>query len=142
MYVETTFNERNADPDDNDQPDKNRSFSRTSRPNPVKLETSPKKQPATDLTMETLGALHDDQAFFPSGILSFFGINEGVAEDTREEEQIDGECGTMTTSYDVPDPSTKITCETKLRYFWILIFYVFLPLGDLISDAIITGNVS
>ena len=112
----------------------------TVRTIPAKL--TPKKQQTPELTIEALGALHDDQAFFPSGILSFFGINEGVAEDTREEEQIDGECGTMTTSYDVPDPSTKITCETKLRYFWILIFYVFLPLGDLISDAIITGNVS
>jgi len=112
----------------------------TARKIPCKI--TPKKQPTTDLTMEALGALHDDQAFFPSGILSFFGINEGVAENTHGGEQIDKECGTMTTTYDVPDPSTKITRETKLRYSWIFIFYVFLPFGDLISDAIITGNVS
>jgi len=101
-----------------------------------------KKRQTPELSMEAIGALHDDKAFFPSGIVSFFGINEGVAEDTRGGEQIDRECGTMTTTYDVPDPSTKITRETKLRYSWIFIFYVFLPFGDLISDAIITGNVS
>ena len=137
MYAETTMSNPNPE---NGPPGENSSFIRTARTNLGKPTT--KKQPTTDLTMEALGALHDDQAFFPSGILSFFGINEGVAEDTRGGEQIDRECGTMTTTYDVPDPSTKITRETKLRYSWIFIFYVFLPLGDLISDAIITGNVS
>ena len=140
MYAETTFIERNPDPDENAQPSKKSSLIPAARISPGKLK--PKKQPTTDLTMEAIGALHDDQAFFPSGILSFFGINEGVAENTHGGEQIDKECGTMTTTYDVPDPSTKITRETKLRYSWIFIFYVFLPLGDLISDAIITGHVS
>ena len=129
-----------SNPDENGPPGENSTLIRTSRTNPGKLK--PKKQPTTDLTMEAIGALHDDQAFFPSGILSFFGINEGVAENTLGGEQIDKECGTMTTTYDVPDPSTKITRATKLRYSWIFIFYVFLPFGDLISDAIITGNVS
>ena len=140
MFTDTTFNERNPDPDENSQLARNSALISTARTNSGKLK--PNKQPTTDLTMEALGALHDDQAFFPSGILSFFGINEGVAEDTHGGEQIDRECGTMTTTYDVPDPSTKITRDTKLRYSWIIIFYVFLPLGDLISDAIITGNVS
>ena len=93
------------------------------------------------MTNKSIGALHDNQEFFPSGILSSFGINEGIEEDTRGEEQIEKETYDETT-YDVPDPSTKIELETKLRYAWIFIFYIIFPLGDLISDAIVTGNVS
>ena len=50
----------------------------------------------TGITEETIGALHDNKEFFPSGILSAFGINEGLEEDTHGGEQIDRECNTMT----------------------------------------------
>ena len=49
---------------------------------------------------------------------------------------------TITTTYDVPNQDKSIKRETKLRYLWIIVFYCFFPLCDLISDAIITGIVS
>ena len=59
--------------------------------------------------MGTVGALHDNQEFFPSGILSVFGINEGVVSGALGDEQIDVEGGNMTTSYDVPDRVSRRT---------------------------------
>jgi len=129
MYAETSMNDPNPDLDD---------------PNDIANRSSNKtpSRSVTELTTETVGALHDNQEFFPSGILSVFGINEGVISGSLGGEQIDVEGGNMTTSYDVPDETTKMKRETKLRYSWIFIFYFLFPLGDLISDVIITGIVS
>ena len=93
-----------------------------------------------ELTMETVAALHDNQEFFPSGGLKFIGINEGVEKDADGGQPAEMEF--PDTTYDVPDQSNDMKRDTKLRYSWIFMFYYFLPLGDIISDAIITGIVS
>ena len=137
MYNETCIdNETTSDSDESNE----NCTSISSSPSEINIRNNG-NIPAKGLTMESVGALHDNQAFFPSGILSAFGLNEGVAGDALGAEQVDVEGGNMTTSYDVSDESTKMKLETKLRYSWIVIFYYVLPLGDLISDAIITGIV-
>ena len=92
------------------------------------------------LTTECIAGLHDNKEFFPSGGLKLIGINEGIQENSNGGLPIAEEF--PDTTYDVREKSTDITSDTIIRYCWIVMFYWLLPLGDLISDAIITGIVS
>ena len=115
------------------------------------LQTRSAEMDQSGLTPKTLSALYNDKAFFPSGILSAFGINEGVqdtaidmtddtAADTPEEMREAGP-DMKKMEFDTSSLKPKLKKETKARYVWLFLFYCLLPLGDIISDFIITGHV-
>ena len=86
--------------------------------------------------MESVDALYTNKEYFPSGILSAFGYNEGVQKDKEIEEYSDHIDLALPDS-DMGEPGR----ETYLRYAGIIILYCAFPLIDIISDFIITGVV-
>jgi len=85
--------------------------------------------------METVDALYTNKEYFPSGILSAFGYNEGVQKD-KEIEDYSDHIDHYPDS-EIAEPGR----ETYLRYAGIIILYCAFPLIDIISDFIITGVV-
>ena len=87
-------------------------------------------QPELDSLVDTVDALYANEEFFPGGILSAFGYDEGVQRDRELSDDVDFASCSQT---------EIVQTETYLRYSWIVLFYCALPLVDLISDFVVTG---